>query len=103
MVWSVVGGVITRLSAMQFAREHGTGFGAAISFTTQRFFTLISAALTPTAGVAVLWGMCAVAGFVGRIPWVGEAVLGLLWIVVLGCYESYELDIDLHRTSLKAS
>jgi hypothetical protein len=79
VVWSVFGGAIGRIAAVQFARDQQVGLRSALKFSLQRFFGYLSAPLVPLGGVAILWGLCVVGGWLGRIPGVGEAILGALW------------------------
>ena len=80
IVWSIFGGAITRIAAMQFARDQQIGIRRALAFSASRFFGYFSAPLMPLVGVAILWGLCVVGGWIGRIPGgIGEALLGILW------------------------
>lgn len=80
IVWSVFGGAICRIAAVQFAREQQIGIRAALRFALQRFFGYISAPILPLGAVGVFWGLCVIGGWLGRIPGgVGETILGLLW------------------------
>jgi len=80
IVWSVFGGAIGRIAAVQFAREQQVGIRAALRFSLSRFFGYLSAPLLPLSGVAVFWGLCVIGGWLGRIPGdVGDAILGALW------------------------
>lgn len=80
VVWSIFGGAIGRIAAVQFARDQQMGIRRALIFSLQRFFGYLSAPLLPLAGVGVLWSLCVVGGWLGRLPGgVGEAVLGVLW------------------------
>jgi len=79
-VWSVFGGAICRIAALQFARDQQIGVRRALIFSATRFFGYLSAPLMPLAGVGVLWVLCLIGGWIGRIPGgVGPAVLGVLW------------------------
>lgn len=80
VVWSVFGGAIGRIAAVQFARDQQIGIRESLEFSLRRFFGYVSAPLLPLTGVAVLWMLCVVGGWLGRIPGgFGETVLGLLW------------------------
>jgi hypothetical protein len=80
IVWSIFAGAIGRIAAVQFARDQHVGVGAALRFALERFSGYLSAPLLPLAGIAVLWALCVIGGWLGRIPWgVGETVLGALW------------------------
>jgi hypothetical protein len=80
VVWSIFGGAIGRIAAVQFGREQQVGLRRALLFSLQRFFGYLSAPLLPLAGIGLLWGLCVIGGWLGRLPGgVGEAVLGVLW------------------------
>lgn len=83
IVWSVFGGAITRIAAVQIARGNNIGLWAALRFAFSRFPSYMAAPLLPIVGVGVFWAFCALAGLVGRIPVAGEILLGILWIVPL--------------------
>jgi hypothetical protein len=80
IVWSVFGGAICRIAAVQFARDQQIGVRRALVFSLTKFLGYFSAPLMPLAGVAILWGLCVIGGWIGRIPGgVGEVLLGVLW------------------------
>lgn len=80
IVWSVFGGAICRIAAVQFARDQQIGIRRALVFSLTKFLGYFSAPLMPLVGVALLWVLCVIGGFIGRIPGgVGEVALGILW------------------------
>lgn len=80
IVWSVFGGAICRIAAVQFARDQQIGIRRALVFSGTRFVGYLSAPLLPLVGVAILWALCVVGGWIGKIPGgVGEGLLGILW------------------------
>ncbi len=80
IVWSIFGGAITRIAAVQFARDQQIGIRRALLFSGKRFLGYLSAPLMPLVGVAILWALCVLGGWIGRIPGgVGESLLGILW------------------------
>ncbi|MBS0261786.1 MAG: hypothetical protein JSS02_07500, partial [Planctomycetes bacterium] len=52
IVWSVFGGAICRIAAVQFARDQQIGMRQALTFSLSKFFGYFSAPLLPLAGVA---------------------------------------------------
>jgi hypothetical protein len=79
-VWSIFGGAICRIAAVQFARDQQIGIRRALVFSLLRFFGYFSAPLMPLVGVGMLWILCVIGGWIGRIPaGVGEGLLGVLW------------------------
>jgi hypothetical protein len=80
VVWSIFGGAICRIAAVQFARDVQIGLRDAVMFSFSKFLGYFSAPLMPLVGVAILWGLCVIGGWIGRIPeGVGEVALGVLW------------------------
>lgn len=79
-VWAVLGGAITRIAAVQFARDQQVGLRTALAFSATRFLDYISAPALPLAAVAILWGLCVIGGWLGRLPGgAGDIILGTLW------------------------
>lgn len=80
LVWSIFGGAICRIAAIQFARDQQIGLRRAIAFSASRLIGYFSAPLMPLVGVALLWALCILGGWIGRIPGgVGPTALGALW------------------------
>ncbi|MBI3864023.1 MAG: hypothetical protein HY290_19230 [Planctomycetia bacterium] len=80
IVWSIFGGAICRIAALQFARNQQIGMGGALAFSLKKFLGYFSAPLMPLVAVALLWLLCVIGGAIGRIPGgVGEILLGVLW------------------------
>ena len=80
IVWSIFGGAICRIAAVQFARDQQIGVRRALVFSLSRFFGYFSAPLMPFVGIAILWTLCVIGGWIGRIPGgVGDGLLGVLW------------------------
>ncbi len=82
-VWAIFAGAITRLAATQFAIDERLTIKEALSFSVQRFPSYIAAVLLPLAGVGFFWLACCVGGALGRIPVVGEWLVGALWFLPL--------------------
>lgn len=79
-VWSIFGGAICRIAAVQFARDQQVGIRRALAFSASRFIGYFSAPLMPLVGVAILWALCVLGGWIGRIPnGIGDTLLGILW------------------------
>lgn len=83
LVWSLFGGALTRMAALQFATDEKIGIRAAIQFSASRLLGLLSAPLLPIVGILGLWFLGYLAGWIGLIPVVGEAIVGGFWIVGL--------------------
>ena len=80
-IWSVFGGAIARLAAVEFARDERAGLVASLKFSLRRFLSFFTAPLLPLAGILALWGMSAVGGAIGRIPFVGEWIVAACWFL----------------------
>ena len=82
-VWTIFGGAIGRMAAVEFARDQRIGVGTALKFSLWRFLDYFSAPMLPLIAVAAVWGLCAAGGALGRIPVAGEIIVGVLWGVGL--------------------
>jgi hypothetical protein len=54
-------------------------FSGALWFSLENFTSYMTAALLPAVGIGAFWLLCTIGGWIGRIPVVGQPVLGLLW------------------------
>lgn len=81
--WAVFGGAITRIAAVQVARQEKLTLVEAVRFTTRRWFHFVLAPLFPLLFVGLLTFLMILFGFVHMIPWVGELWSGVLWCVML--------------------
>ncbi len=82
-VWSFFGTAISRMSAVQFALDERVSLKQAGAFAGSKWLWVFSAPLMPMAGVLLLWFLCVVGGWIGRIPGAGPVIVGVLWIVPL--------------------
>ncbi len=85
VVWAFFAAAIQRIAAIKLAREETIELGEALRFATRKFLpNLLSVALV-FALIGFFWFVtnAGVAGGVGRIPYVGEVVVGLLFGAVL--------------------
>ena len=83
IVWSFFGGAITRMAAVQFARDDKLGMRAALSFALRKFPSYLAAPLSPVFGIGLFWLICWLGGLIGRIPYAGDAIVGVLFFVAL--------------------
>jgi len=83
LVWALFGGAVTRMSAVQFARDEHLGMRAALKFSASKFVSYVTAPLFALAGISLFWLICFAAGVVGRIPFAGDAIVGGTLIVSL--------------------
>ncbi len=79
-VWSLIGGAITRMAALQFARHERLGVRAALRFSARQFLSYLIAPGLALAGIGCLAGFMAGLGGVGSlVPSVADTVLDALW------------------------
>lgn len=82
-VWAFIGGAITRMAAVQFARDERVGVVAGLKFAAGKFLSYVGAPLPAIAGLLFLWLLCAVGGLIGRIPGIGEPLVGAFFFIPL--------------------
>jgi hypothetical protein len=82
-VWAVCGAAIARMASVEFAQPRRLGLREAVRYVGARFLSCYSAPLLPLVFVGLFWLLCVLAGLVGRIPGVGDALAGALWFVPL--------------------
>lgn len=83
LVWSFFGTVLTRMAAVQFARDERPQIMACVKFAASRFLWVLSAPLLALSFIAGLWGLIFLGGLPGKIAVVGPLVVGSLWILAL--------------------
>ncbi len=84
VVWSFFGAVITRIAAVELAREERLSIASAISHARRKAVSYLSAALLPLIGVAIVAALFAVVpGLVLRSGDVGLLFFGVIFPVVL--------------------
>ncbi len=81
--WSVFGGAITRIAAVQVARGEKIGLVDAVRFTLKRILSYVTAPLFPLLFVFVLLVVMVLFGFPFMIPIFGDLMAGLLWPVMV--------------------
>jgi hypothetical protein len=84
--WSLFGGAITRIAAVQVTRGEKIGLREAVRFTAKRLLSYLMAPLFPMIFVFGVLIVTIVFGFFHMIPGLGEIVVdGLFWWVMLIC------------------
>jgi hypothetical protein len=78
-VWSVAAGAMCRIAAVEQARDTKISLASAIAFSLQNFPAYMTAVLLPIAGIGIFWILCLIGGFLGRLPYIGPPIVGLLW------------------------
>ena len=82
-VWSVLGGAMTRIAAVEQASDTPMSFSGAVRFSLENFLSYMTAVLLPVVAIGLFWFLCTIGGWIGRIPALGQPFLGLLWGVEL--------------------
>lgn len=77
IIWSMVGGAITRLVAIEYARNESIKLSDAVGFASNKFWSYFWSPLAPAIGVVVFVFCNVLGGLIGQIKFVGELFLGL--------------------------
>jgi len=84
VVWSLVGGALCRMNALQFATKKRIGVGAALKFSRRQLLGYLVAPFLPLSAILILKGFNWLLGCLASlVPSVGFVVLGIGWVVVL--------------------
>jgi hypothetical protein len=84
LLWSVFGGMICRIAALQFARDELIGIRDAFSFVKRRFWGgFFLAPLAPIIGVLVIGIILVVGGLFLSIPFLGNTLGALLFFLAV--------------------
>lgn len=84
IVWSLAGGALCRMSALQFAVRKRIGLLKALSFARRQLLAYLIAPLLPLSAVLILLGFNYLLGYLASLTSpVGEMAIGLGWCVVL--------------------
>ncbi|MFA5293082.1 MAG: hypothetical protein WC496_08625 [Phycisphaerae bacterium] len=83
-IFSITGGAISRGAALHFSKDEKPGISLCMKFAFKKFLPLFFAPTAPLMLVATL-GLIIVSiiGLLTNIPWAGELILALCFIVVL--------------------
>lgn len=79
-VWGIVAGAITRMVALEFARDERLGTVASIKYACSRFLSFLFAPLIAVILLAVIVFFCWLGGLVG---WILPLFAGVLWFLPL--------------------
>ena len=79
LTWSLFGGAITRIAAVQVARGEKIGLAEAVKFTLKRYVSFVTAPLFPLAFVGVLVLFMILFGLPHMIYFLGDLFSGLFW------------------------
>ncbi|HEY3243480.1 MAG TPA: hypothetical protein VGM03_09015 [Phycisphaerae bacterium] len=84
LIWSLLGGAICRVSAVQFARNEKLTFGQALGFARSKWLNgFFLAPLLPLGGLALIALCLWIGGVVLAIPYLGDILGGLLFFLAI--------------------
>lgn len=77
VIWSLVGGAITRIAALDYAKDESIRLSDALGFARKKFWSYFWSPLVPVIGV-FFFALCnVIGGMIGRIPVLGEVAVAL--------------------------
>src|SRR3989338_4416131 len=77
VIWSLIGGAITRIATLDYARDESISLTDALKFARKKFWSYFWSPLVPVIGV-LFFALCnVVGGMIGRIPVLGEITVAL--------------------------
>ena len=82
-IWSLFGGAICRVSALQVARDERIGAMRALKFSAGKFCSFFAAPLVPLAIIALICVVTALLSLLGAVPGIGEILTGVLLVLPL--------------------
>ncbi len=83
LIWSLFGGAICRLAALNVARDERLSPKAALAFAGRKYLGFLTAPLLPIALIVLIGIPLAIGGLVTAIPGIGELLGGLGMILAL--------------------
>lgn len=85
IVWAFFAGAVCRIAAMKIAREEGLELRDALKFGASKFVANLLSIVFVVGLIGFFYLICnsMIAGFIGRIPVIGELLVGLLFFLVL--------------------
>lgn len=84
LVWAFFGGAITRIAAVQFARDEKISLKESVQFAASKFLSYGGAPAIPLGFIAFFALLCMVGGFISWIiPGAGAIFAGVLWVLPL--------------------
>jgi hypothetical protein len=77
VIWSIIGGSITRSAALEFARDEKTGFKESLSFASKKFWSYFWSPITPALGVLFFTACNILGGLIGQVKYIGEIAVAI--------------------------
>ncbi len=86
-IYSILGGAICRISALQITRQEHVGAIEALQFSIRRFKTFMMIPIVPTMVIVIIGAIIALASVPGLIPYFGPVYLSVVMVILffLGC------------------
>src|SRR5262249_25386813 len=81
-IWGVIGGAITRIAAVQVARQEKIGAREALTFALKRYLSYIFAPLVPLIIVLGIVIIMILYGLLMMVPVLGD-ILAVFWVVMI--------------------
>lgn len=82
-VFSVAGGAICRIAALQFARGEKPGLSEALRFGIKKFTSFFTVPLAPLGIIIFIGFFIFLLGLVGNIPWAGKPIMVIFMVLAL--------------------
>jgi len=83
VVFSIAGGAICRISALQFAQDEKPGLTEAIRFSINKFTSLVTSPLLPMVIIIIIGLFISLLGLIGNIRWVGDLMVAIFMLLAL--------------------
>jgi len=77
VIWSIIGGSITRSAALEFARDEKIGFKESLSFASKKFWSYFWSPITPALGVLFFSACNILGGLIGQVKYIGEIAVAI--------------------------
>ncbi|MBM3997901.1 MAG: TIGR03067 domain-containing protein, partial [Planctomycetes bacterium] len=82
-IWGFFGGAISRIAAVQFAKNERISLGDSLDFAWERFVSYLFAPVAPLVGILIFILLLFLFGWVELIPWFGDVFAGFAWPLVI--------------------
>jgi hypothetical protein len=82
VVAAFVGGAISRMTALEFARDSTVGLGDAVRFAIRHLRGYVMGPVLPLAGGLLILLFCLLGGLVARVPYL-DVIMGVLWFLAI--------------------
>jgi hypothetical protein len=81
--FSIAGGAICRIAALQFAQGEKPGLIEALRFSISKFTSLFTAPLIPMVIIIVIGLLISLLGLIGNLRWAGELIMAIFMLLAL--------------------